>query len=332
MRGLRIAAALTGLGALLCAGPARALLPPEPQAEETPVVARSAVALALLERAAQLAHAQSWRATERVLSLASGAPVVTVAEVQHGIDGHGAVDALDPRLFSLLASHYELLLAGQGICDGHRAQVVEVRRPGSSRALVGRFWVDVRSGLVLRREVLDDAGALLRRTDLLDVRVATPAATLSTGLTASPPLGERLDAAELAAVEATGVPVVRTLPGHLDLYDARRLPGDVLQLAYSDGLSTLSLFVQRGAMPATATGVVRTVGGGQVWQSPGEPERVVWSADGRTWTLVSDAAPAVVDEVLLVLPHTRRQVGEDGVAPRVWRGMSRVGSWLNPFA
>jgi sigma-E factor negative regulatory protein RseB len=332
VRRLRIAAALTGLGALVCAGQARAQLAPEPLGDEAPVVQRSEGALALLERAAQLAHAQSWRATERVLSMASGAPVVTVAAVQHGVDGHGAVDALDPRLFSLLVSHYELHLAGQGLCDGHRAQVVEVRRPSSAGALAGRFWVDVSSGLVLRREVLDDAGALLRRTDLLDVRVATPAATLSTGLIASPPQGERLDAVELAAEEATGVPVVRSLPGHLDLYDARRLPGDVLQLAYSDGLSTLSLFVQQGTMPTTASGVVRTVGGGQVWMSPGEPERVVWAADGRTWTLVSDAAPAVVDQVLVVLPHTGRGVSEDGVAPRVWRGMSRVGSWLNPFA
>ena len=332
MRGLRIAVALTGLGALVCAGQARALLPPEPRTEDTPVVSRSAGALALLERAAQLAHARSWRATERVLSMASGSPVVTVAAVQHGVDGHGAVDALDPRLFSLLASHYDLRLGGQGVCDGHRAQVVEVRRPSNDAALAGRFWVDVRSGLVLRREVLADDGSLLRRTDLLDVHLATPAATLSTGLTATAPLGERLDEVELAEVEATGLPVLRTLPGRLDLYDARRLPGDVLQLAYSDGMSTLSLFVQQGAMPSRATGVVRSVGGGQVWQAPGEPERVVWAADGRTWTLVSDAAPSLVDQVLLVLPHTSRSVREDGVAPRVWRGMSRVGSWLNPFA
>lgn len=329
MRRLRIAAVLTGLGALVCAGQARAQFPPEPRSEEAPVVARSADALALLERAAMLAHARSWRATERVLSMASGAPVVSVAAVQHGVDGHGAVDALDPRLFSLLVSHYELGLGAQEVCDGHRAQVVEVRRPEPDGALAGRFWVDVGSGLVLRREVLDDAGALLRRTDLLDVHVAVPAATLSTGLTAAAPLGERLDE---EALESTGWPVPRTLAGRLDLYDARRLPGDVLQLAYSDGLSTLSLFVQQGVMPRTTTGVVRSVGGARVWEARGEPERLVWSADGRTWTLVSDAAPSVLEQVLLALPHTDRRVAQDGVAPRVWRGMSRVGSWLNPFA
>ena len=85
-------------------------------------------------------------------------------------------------------------------------------------------------------------------------------------------------------------------------------------------------------MPPRTAGVLRTVGGGRVWQAAGEPERVVWAADGLTWTLVSDAAPSLVEQVLLVLPHSDVRVSEDGVAPRVWRGMSRVGSWLNPFA
>jgi sigma-E factor negative regulatory protein RseB len=185
---------------------------------------------------------------------------------------------------------------------------------------------------VLRREVLDASGALLRRTELLGVRLGAATRTATTGLTVAAPLGERLDAPALAALEAAGWPVARSLPGELDLYDARRLPGEVLQLAYSDGLSTLSLFVQQGAMPPVQSGLVRRVGGARVWQSPGEPERVVWAAGGRTWTLVSDASPALVEQVLLALPHSGGGTTEDGVAPRVWRGLSRVGSWLNPFA
>jgi sigma-E factor negative regulatory protein RseB len=140
-----------------------------------------------------------------------------------------------------------------------------------------------------------------------------------------------LDEAELARFEADGWPVLRGLPGGLELYDARWLTDGVLQLAFSDGLSTLSLFVQQGEMPTTAAGVVRQVGGGTVWQSDGEPERVVWAAGGRTWTLVSDLEPALVDQVLLALPHQGGQLAQDGLGPRVWRGMSRVGSWLNPF-
>ncbi len=332
MRLLRLAAVLTGLGALVSVGQARALLPPEPVAEQLPAEGRSSDALALLQRAAAVAQAESWTATSRVVSMVSGAPVVSVTNVKHGRDGHGVADAHDARLFSLLASHYDLQITGRQLCAGRPSLVVEARRPGGRSALpAGRFWLDATNGLLLRRDVLDADGALVRRSELLDVRLGSPAATLSTGLTATPPHGIRLDQAELAVMERSGWPVVRTLPGGLDLYDARWLPDEVLQLAYSDGLSTLSLFIQRGTMPPTAAGLVRTVGGGQVWESPGEPGRVVWAADGMTWTLVSDAAPALVDDVLVVLPHGDRAAAEEGVAPRVWRGMSRVGAWLNPF-
>jgi sigma-E factor negative regulatory protein RseB len=301
---------------------------PEP-AEEMPSVERSAPALAVLEAAATAAQAQAWTGTERVLSLVSGAPGVTVATVEHGPGRHSATDSLDARLFSLLANHYELRLAGVGICDGRKARLVEARRMDAGRSLAGRFWVDTRSGLLLRREVLDANGELMRRSDLVAMRLGGVGAT--SVATPVAPQGERLDEAALARFASQGWPVVRALPGKLELYDARWLTDGVLQMAYSDGLSTLSLFVQRGNLPPTRSGVVRRVGGGTVWQAPGEPERVVWSGDGLTWTLVADIAPALVDEVVGVLPHTQTAVSEDGLAPRVWRGMSRVGAWLNPF-
>jgi hypothetical protein len=331
VRGLRIAVVLTGLGALVTCGSARALVPVEPTSEEAPVAERSAPALAVLEAAASAAQARSWTGTQRVLSLVSGAPVVTVTTVHHGPGRHTATDALDARLFTLLVTHYDLRVAGPGLCEGRPAELVEARRPGHDGSVAGRFWVDVATGLLLRREVLDEDGALMRRSDLIDIRIDAPDATLPTVLAAAAPQGDRLDAVALATLEAHGWPVVRALPARLQLYDARWLSDGVMQLAYSDGLSTLSLFVQRGEMPPTTSGVVRRVGGGTVWESIGEPERVVWAAEGMTWTLVADLAPALVDDVLLALPHTAPQVSQDGMAPRVWRGMSRVGAWLNPF-
>ena len=106
--------------------------------------------------------------------------------------------------------------------------------------------------------------------------------------------------------------------------------GDVLQLSYSDGLSTLSLFVQKGELPDKEEGTARPVGGGTVWVSAGTPERIVWAGEGRTWTLLSDAPESTVADALLVLPHTQTPV-EDGAVSRVWRGMAVVGAWLNPF-
>jgi sigma-E factor negative regulatory protein RseB len=309
-------------------GSARALVPPEPSGEEAPAVQRSVPALALLQAAAAAAQARPWTGTEKVLSLASGAPVVSVTTTAHRPGGHSASDALDARLFSLLAQHYELRLAGSALCAGHLARVVEALRTGAGRGVAARFWLDRASGLLLRRDLMDRTGALLRRTELVSVRMGAVAAVAAPTLS---PRGEHLDTAALAELESEGWPVIRVLPGDLDLYDARWLSDGVLQLAYSDGLSTLSLFVQNGQRSPTEAGTVRRVGRGTVWQAPGDPERVVWAAEGRTWTLVSDAEPAVVDEVLETLPHEPAQVSADGVAPRVWRGMARVGAWMNPF-
>ena len=119
--------------------------------------------------------------------------------------------------------------------------------------------------------------------------------------------------------------------GHHARVVEARMHEDVLQLSYSDGLSTLSLFVQAGELPGDPGGSARPMGGGTVWVSPGATERVVWSGDGRTWTLLSDAPGSTVEDTVLVLPHTAAAVTDDGVLDRAWRGMSRVGSWLNPF-
>ena len=319
---------------MTCA-PARALVTPDPASDELPVAQRSTTALRLLESAATAAQARTWTGTERVLSLLSGVPVVSSVTTTHGPGAHSATDALDARLFSLLAQHYELRLVGTRSCQGRVTRLVEAWRPGGSGTVAARFWLDRATGLLLRRDVLDRSGALLRRSELLSVRTgAQPvlSAALPGATTPATPSGKRLDDSDLSRMELEGWPVIRTLPDHLDLYEARWLDDGVLHLSYSDGLSTLSLFVQNGERRPSAEAVARRVAGGEVWEAPGEPERAMWAADGRTWTLVSDADPAVVEEVLTALPHTPLPREGDDVPGRVWRGMSRVGAWLNPFA
>lgn len=324
---LRVAVALAGLGALLACPVARALVPPD-RPDEAPVSASSDGALALLRGAAEAARRSAWSGTERVLSMATGAPVVSVATVEHGPGRHSPTEVLDDRLFSLLASHYDLRVTGTDRVGARLAHAIEAARRDTA-AVAARFWVDLASGLLVRRDVLDREGRLLRRTELLSVRPASAATAEDPGSTGR---GEHLDAAGLSRLEAEGWPVLRALPGGLDLYDARWLPDGVLQLAFTDGLTTLSLFVQRGERLPAGRGVRRTVAGVTAWETAGEPDRVVWTSGGCTWTLVTDAEPGVVDEVLAGLPVPRTSAVQDGMAPRVWRGMSRVGAWMNPFA
>jgi hypothetical protein len=332
---LRVAAALTGLGAVVLCPQVHALVPPEP-GTATPAAEPAAPALGLLRAAVRVGRERPWSGVQHVVSMVGGVPTVSDVRVEHlssADSGPEASGLLDDTLLEALSGNYDLRIAAVTTCHGRAARVVEARRPGvvGAAAVAGRFWLDAATGLLLRRDVLQPDGTLLRSSELADLDVGKADSHMLSTSNALRPEGQRLDDAALLAVHEKGWPTPAVLPGGLVLFESRLLEGDVLQLSYTDGLSTLSLFGQHGEVPPTATGLVRTVGGGTVWESWGEPSRMVWSENGRTWTLVSDAAPSLIDDVLLVLPHTPAQVRQDGVGPRVWRGMSRVGSWLNPF-
>jgi sigma-E factor negative regulatory protein RseB len=236
-----------------------------------------------------------------------------------------ATAALDPRVVPLLAASYDLSVAGSGRCAGRSTTVVEARRDDGR--LAGRFWVDEDSGLLLRREVHGDDGRRLRSSALVALEVRG-AADVPPDETADLP-------AAVEELRAQGWRVPEELPGGYRLLDARLSAPDgqehVLHLAYSDGLSTTSLFVQRGALGTTPPEGFRPdqVGGRPVWVRTDVPERVVWSGGGAVWTLVSDAAHDVVRGTVATLPRDRAE--RDGLLTRLGRGMSRLASALNPF-
>jgi hypothetical protein len=348
---LRLLLLLTSAGALFTGLPCSALTSPGVGTERTPVSAASARAMSLLENAARASRTRTWSGTQHVVSVRDGQPSFTVLEVSHtpgtGSAVHvvsseqdpvGAVaaDVLDAKLLGLLAGHFDLRVAGQTAWAGRPAVLLEARRPGQigPSALAGRFWLDAATHLVLRRDVLDTTGSVVRSSSFVDLHIGGTPVVGAAFVEPVRATGQRLDDAALRGMEADGWPVVHTLPSGLELFESRLHDSegaDVLQLSYSDGLSTLSLFVQEGELADEPDGTPHTVGGGTVWISKGSPERVVWSGDGRTWTLVSDAPADAVADALLVLPHTATRTVEDGLASRVWRGMSRVGAWLNPF-
>ncbi|MBW3659741.1 MAG: hypothetical protein KY457_13965, partial [Actinobacteria bacterium] len=65
-----------------------------------------------------------------------------------------------------------------------------------------------------------------------------------------------------------------------------------------------------------------------VWRWPGsEPERMVWTGEGRTFTVVSDAP---FDQVMAAVQGFPNDV-PGGVWTRMERGIGRVAGWLWPF-
>jgi sigma-E factor negative regulatory protein RseB len=145
------------------------------------------------------------------------------------------------------------------------------------------------------------------------------------------PWADQLGPAQLATLRDSGWPVPGPMPSGLTLFDARQsatAAGRVVDLAYSDGLSVVSLFVQRGRLPAALPGWHQTdVNGHRLYVSnPGEPD-LTWSAGGFVYTLVAGAPAPTVAAVVNALPH---EAGF-GFWARMKRGLRRVWSWINPF-
>jgi sigma-E factor negative regulatory protein RseB len=279
---------------------------------------------------------------------AAAADVVDVVDVTH-LPGQGTVlvedgddgtparaafsgdDTSRPNLLlELLGRSYRLVLGPSALVAGRPAeQVVAERENGAPAA---RFWIDAATGLLLRRDVLAVDGTLVRRSEFvqLDLGAASPR-----HLPAMLPAlgGQPLADSALDTWRARGWPCPRVLGG-LSLFDARTVPDSsdaVLHLSYSDGLSTVSVFVQAGRLDSAALAATTgaTVGGQSMRARAGAPRELLWSSGGYVITVVADAPPETVAAVVAGLPH--RPALATGWS-RVERGLARVVSWVNPFA
>lgn len=341
---MRGAGRLAVVAALLTAAAAALPVPP--------AVAESS-AQALLEQSASASEQLSYTGTEYVAAWRPTGTTASLVDVRHDpgtglsvqlssaaapAEGDGLVlvhGPLDSRLLRVLVSSYDLRLAGTGRCAGRDASVVEARRRDTG-AVAGRFWLDTQTGLPLRREVYDDAGRRVRSSAFVDLQVGARLAAAAVTPTAAPGSGPVVSPSELDQWRREGWPVPDRLPGGFALLEARApdhandSAGRVLHLAYTDGLSTTSLFVQSGRLGTTppAGFAPRSLGGRTVWARDGAPERLVWGGQGRVLTLVSDAPERRVAQAVVALPHDPMP---RGLRARLDRGVRRLLSWLNPF-
>jgi sigma-E factor negative regulatory protein RseB len=174
----------------------------------------------------------------------------------------------------------------------------------------------------------------------IDVSFATPgaspqraAASASARVSADPrgPWTDPLSRRQLLALRARGWPVPSELPGGLSLFtgaETKAGAGTVLDLGYSDGLSVVSVFEQRGNLPASLTGWRKTKTGGHVvFVAEPDQRALTWSGHGMVFTMVADAPSQTVEAAIGALPHD----GPTGFWKRMSRGLVRVASWVNPF-
>jgi sigma-E factor negative regulatory protein RseB len=257
--------------------------------------------------------------------------------------GAGAVGVLNisPAMLSLLRANYVVEYTGDGSSSDRPARIVAVRRHDGT--LAAQYWLDRDTGLPLRREMFDDSGHRVSEGAFIDLEVGlsgvavvppTQGQAWQTYISSQQPPGSRLTTARIRALRADGWPVPRTLAGTMTLASVSKAAtrsGTVLDASYSDGLSVVSLFIQRGELEGVLPGWHHVaVSGLRVYSTRSgdlDEQGLAWSAGGFVYTVIADAPAQAISRVIVQLPHER----DAGFWDRVGRGIRRIGSWFDPF-
>jgi sigma-E factor negative regulatory protein RseB len=255
--------------------------------------------------------------------LQSSQPYVAYAGDGHSPEG---VFGVTKTLVALLGKHYIAVFTGTGSAVGRSALIVELHRGDGS--LAARFWLDSKTRVPLRRDVFDTSAQLVSEDAFVQVQFGSLA---SVPLAASPVASQwsrvAAPAKLLVQLDGSGWQLPGALPGGLSLYAAAQSQmgaGQVVDLGYSDGLSVISLFVQRGTLAKMAGWQPVSLNGHVVYVAE---HSITWAGHGFVYTVIADAPPQTVEAVVAALP----QNSAPGFLSRIGRGLDRMAAIVNPF-
>jgi len=313
--------------------------------------------LQLLQEAAQAGARVSYQGVEMVSAWGVNGNTTMIADVWHRSGGDTLVQAgvagtvsqgrqadvsddtdsqapegvlgVTSQLVALLGANYDLAYLGPGSADSRPALVVEAWR--ESGTLAARYWLDRATKLPLRREVFDSSSHLIGEDVFIDLNTGAGAAAAAPAGPAATAPGAQLTDVDVSQWRARGWPVPGALPGGLTLFQAGKTAtssGDVLDLCYSDGLFVVSVFVQRGDLPAQLSGWQKiTLDGRDVYTGQPDQRSIIWAGRGFVFTVMADAPPPMLDKAVHTLPYN----APPGFWGRLSRGLHRLVSWANPF-
>jgi sigma-E factor negative regulatory protein RseB len=319
---------------------------------------QQAYAMHLLGLAAAAGQATSYQGVEVTRELGVDGQLTVISQVSHqgggltliqtssgatpvvsydsGDGSPAGVFGVTSAQVALVGKHYVATYRGTGASSGRPASIIEVYRFDGS--LAARFWIDTRTLVPLRREDFDTSDKLVNDQLFTQIRfgpvtqspaatrMEAPALAVSSGaawVAASSP------ATMVASLAGRGVRLPGGVLAGLPLYAAAWSgtgAGQVTDLEYSDGLSVISLFVQRGTLAASMAGWrPLSLDGYRVYVSG---HSVTWAGHGEVYTMIADASPQTVAEAVAMLPDG----AQPGLVGRLGRGFDRLAHLVDPFA
>ena len=136
--------------------------------------------------------------------------------------------------------------------------------------------------------------------------------------------------AAMAELDEYGWPCHARLGGGLERVAGNYRNGqETVALVYSDGVDTLNLYEQNGALAPTAVEEFdrRVLAERDVWVREGRPRVVTWGADGVVYTVVTDLGDDRISQAIAALPHGPAQPDE---VERIGAGLHRMTTWIAP--
>jgi sigma-E factor negative regulatory protein RseB len=268
-----------------------------------------------------------------VIRTATGTPVVSY---DTGDSSAAGVFGVTSDQVALLGKHYVAVDRGSGTSSGLQARIIEVYRFDGS--LAARFWLASQTLVPLRREDFDPADKLISDEQFTEVRfgplterpaAATTEAPLSAAATGPGWVAAGSPRTVVASLAGRGVQLPGAELAGLPLYGASWSgtgTSQVTDLEYSDGLSVISLFVQRGTLAASMAGwQPLSLDGYRVYASG---HSVTWAGHGEVYTMIADASPQTVAQAVAALPAS----AQPGLVGRLGRGFDRLAHLVDPFA
>jgi sigma-E factor negative regulatory protein RseB len=319
--------------------------------------ARQAAGLRMLGKSATAGVATSYQGVELIAQLGVGGTVTMISNVWHRSGGLTITRTTDPTeldgsqsyfydvdnrspegvfgvtttLVTLLGRHYVAVYRGYGSAVGRAALIVDLHRGDGS--LAARFWLDRQTMVPLRRDVYDTSAQLISEDAFVQVQfgslAAQPGAVGNAGSRHKQAWAKADVPVKLVAgLNSSGWHLPTGLAGGLPLYAAALSQpgtGQVVCLGYSDGLSVVSLFAQRGTLAAKMAGWAPVDLSGHLVYVAGHS--ITWAERGFVYTLIADAPLQTVKQVVASLPPAT----SPGFLVRMGRGLDRLAALVNPF-